>query len=141
MQAIIFKQKKCFMEVIEDLNAFEQASGAKVNYGKTKGLWAGASKNRTDTPLNIKRMNKNVETLGVYFGNDNPAGETFAKILPKVIRSMNYWKQFRLCKLVKAWVVEIFHASKVWYAARCYPPPPPPHTHTRKKAPLQKAFF
>ena len=51
----------------------------------------------------------NVETVGVYFGNDNPAAETFQKILPNVIlpnvilsnviRSMNYWKQFRLCKL------------------------------------------
>ena len=86
-------------------------------------------------PLNIKWTNKNVETLGVYFGNDNPAGETFAKILPKVVRSMNYWKQFRLCKLAKARVVEIFHASKVWYAARFYPIPPPV-----TKA-LQKAFF
>ena len=87
MQAIIFKQSKCFKEVIEDLTAFEQASGAKVNHGKTKGLWVGAWKNRTDTPLNIKWTNKNVETLGVYFGNANPAGETFD------IRSMNYWKQ------------------------------------------------
>ena len=48
---------------------------------------------------------------------------------------MNYWKQFRLCKLAKARVVEIFHASKVWYAARFYPIPPPV-----TKA-LQIAFF
>ena len=76
-----------------------------------------------------------METLGVYFGNANPAGETLAKILPEVIRSMNYWKQFRLCNLAKARVIEIFHASKVWYAARFYPIPPPV-----TKA-LQKAFF
>ena len=86
-------------------------------------------------PLNVKWTNKNVETLGVYFGNTNPAGETFAKILPKVVRSMNYWKRFRLCKLAKARVIEIFHASKVWYAARFYPIPLP-----IMKA-LQKAFF
>ena len=52
--AIITKQNKCFKEVIKDLTAFEQASGAKGNYGKTKGLWAGAWKDRTDTPLDIK---------------------------------------------------------------------------------------
>ena len=91
---ITITQNKCFKEVVKDLTAFEQASGAKVNYGKTKGLWAGAWKTRADTPLNIKWTNQNVETLGVYFGNTNPAGETFAKILPKVIRSINYWKQF-----------------------------------------------
>ena len=44
---------------------------------------------------------------------------------------MNYWKQFRLSTLAKARVIEIFHATKLWYAARFYPIPPP----------LQKAFF
>ena len=132
---ITIKQNKCFKEVIKDLTAFERASGAKVNYEKTNGLWCGAWKNRTDTPLNIKWTSENVENLGVYFGNDNPAAATFTKILPKVTRSMNYWKQFRLCKLAKARVIEIFHASKLWYAARFYPIPPP------ILKTLQKAFF
>ena len=48
---------------------------------------------------------------------------------------MNYWKQFRLSTLAKAKVIEIFHATKLWYAARFYPIPPP-----LTKA-LQKAFF
>ena len=125
---ITIKQNKCFKEVIKDLTAFERASGAKVNYEKTKGLWCGAWKNRTDTPLNIKWTSENVENLGVYFGNDNPAAATFTKILPKVTRSMNYWKQFRLCKLAKVRVIEMFHASKLWYAARFYP-----HTTTHLK--------
>ena len=47
----------------------------------------------------------------------------------------NYWKQFRLCKLAKAWIVEIFRASKVWYAARFYPIPP-----TRNKSPSKSIF-
>ena len=128
-------QNKCFKEVIKELTEFEQASGANVNYTKTKGLWGGAWKNRTDTPLNIKWTNKNVENLGVFFGNDNPAAATFQKIFPKVIRSMNYWKQFQLSTLAKARVIEIFHATKLWYAARFYPIPPP---LTKL---LQKAFF
>ena len=34
---------------------------------------------------------------------------------------MNYWKQFRLCKLANARVIEIIHASKLWYPVRFYP--------------------
>ena len=128
-------QNKCFKEVIKDLTAFERASGAKVNYDNTKGLWGGAWKQRTDTPLNIKWTSKNVENLGVFFGNDDPALATFQNLLPKVTRSMNYWKQFRLSKLAKARVIEIFHVSKLWYAARFYPIP----SLTTKA--LQKAFF
>ena len=116
-------QNKCFKEVIQDLTAFERANGAKVNYDKTTGLWEGAWKQRTDTPLNIKWTSKDVENLGVFFGNDGPALATCQKLLPKVTRSMNYWKQFRLSKLAKARVIEIFHASNLWYAARFYPIP------------------
>ena len=43
---IIIKQNRCFKEVIKELTDYEDASGAKVNYGKTKGLWTGSWKNR-----------------------------------------------------------------------------------------------
>ena len=36
---------------------------------------------------------------------------------------MNYWKQFKLSKMAKARVIEIFHASRLWYAAKFYPIP------------------
>ena len=75
----------------------------------------------------------------------NPAAETFKKILHNVIlpnvilhnviRSMDYWKQFRLCKLAKARVIEMFHVSKLWYASRFYPITPP----ITKRTP--KSFF
>ena len=49
---------------------------------------------------------------------------------------MNYWKQFRLSTLAKARVIEIFYATKLWYAAARFYPIPPPLTKA-----LQKAFF
>ena len=36
---------------------------------------------------------------------------------------MNYWKQFSLSKFSKARVIEIFHASRLWYASTFYPIP------------------
>ena len=122
---ITITQNCCFKEVYKDLKAYEWATGAKINYGKTKGLWAGAWRGREDTPWGLTWTSDNVETLGLYFGNADPAGATFQRILPRLQRSMNYWKRFRLCKLAKARVVEIFHASRLWYAARFYPIPSP----------------
>ena len=117
---ITIKQNKCFKEVIKDLNDYEMASGAKINFGKTKGLWVGKWINREDKPIDIEWTNKNVKTLGVYFGNDNPAKQTFEDIIPKIKKSMDYWKQFNLSKFAKARVIEIFHASRLWYAAKFY---------------------
>ena len=132
---ISITQNKCFKEVIKELNDYELATGAKMNFSKTKGLWVGKWKNRQDEPINIEWTNKNVKTLGVYFGNDNPAKETFDEIIPNIKRSMDYWKQFKLSTFAKARVIEIFHASKLWYAATYYNIPP----STQKQ--LQNAFF
>ena len=113
---IIIKQNRCFKEVIKELKIYEEASGAKVNYDKTKGLWSGSWKSRRTTPIPIKWTNKNIETLGVYFGNDNPALATFQKLIPNLVKRLHYWKQFRLTQLGKARVVENFLASKIIYA-------------------------
>ena len=56
-------QNKCFKEVIKDLNDYEHATGGKINYDKTKGLWTGGWKNRQDTPLNIEWTNKNIRDI------------------------------------------------------------------------------
>ncbi len=120
---IVIKQNQCFKEVIKEIQDYEDASGGKVNVEKTKGLWLGKWKNRTDSPLGFTWTNTTVKTLGVHFGNVEPAEKTFADIIPKLTRSMNYWKQFELCKFSKARVIEIFHASRLWYASTFYPIP------------------
>ena len=132
---IAIKQNQCFKEVIKELKLYEDATGAKVNLEKTEGLWLGAWKNRLDTPLNIVWTNKNVKRLGVYFGNDNPAKYTFEDIIPKVKQSMNYWKQFHLSISARARTIEIFHASRLWYASSFYDIPQDAESQ------LQKDFF
>ena len=121
---ITITQNRCFKEVYKDILTFEEATGAKVNVGKTKGLWTGAWKSRLDSPLGFEWTNKNVFSLGVFFGNDDPAGKTFQKIVPKVQKSINYWKGFHLSVLSKARVIETFSASKLLYATRFYCIPP-----------------
>ena len=74
-------QNRCFKEVYKDIKDYEQATGARINYGKTVGLWLGKWKGRTDNPFDeidseetkkITWTNKNVKYLGVYVGNDRP---------------------------------------------------------------------
>ena len=120
---IVIKQNCCFKEVFKEIQEYEMASGAKVNYRKTKGLWLGRWKNRTDKPLGISWTCENVRNLGIYVGNEDPIRRTFEEILPKIKKSMNYWKQFQLSKFSKVRVLEIFHASRLWYASTFYPVP------------------
>ena len=97
-------------------------------YGKESGK-LGRTK-----PLSLTWTNKNVKALGVYFGNDNPTTQAYLELMPKIITSLNYWKQFRLSKLAKSRVIEIFHASKLWYVNSILYP-------QLWKGRIQKAFF
>ena len=133
---IIIKQNRCFKEVIKEITDYEEATGAKVNWDKTKGLWCGSWKSRRVSPIiGIKWTNKNIENLGLFFGNDDPALATFNKVVPKVILRLNYWRQFKLSTIGKARVVEIFLASNLIYAIKFYPIP----IHFQKM--IQDAIF
>ena len=119
-------QNRCFKEVYKELQDYEKATGAKINYDKTKGLWIGKWKDRTDDPFQelypqntkkIKWTNKNVKYLGIYVGNDEPALQTFNEIVP-------FWKPLKLPILAKSRVIEIYLASKLFYAANFYSIPP-----------------
>ena len=121
---IIIKQNRCFKEVIKELQLYEEATEAKINYKKTKGLWTGSWRGRRTSPIQgIKWTSGDVENLGIFFGNDNPAFKTFQKIVPKFKKRLSYWKQFTLSKLGKARVTEMFLASKLVYAIKFYPIP------------------
>ena len=125
-------QNRCFNEVYKDLQLYQMGTGAKVNYGKTKGLWLGKWRCRQDDPFRsfypdgvkpIVWSADNVKYLGIYVGNNNPALKTFQDIVSGVRRRLNFWKPLCLPILAKARVIEIFHASKLWYAASFYPIP------------------
>lgn len=122
-------QNRCFKEVYKELQRYEQATGAKVNYEKTQGLWLGRWKFRKDDPfaefyddpaIKIKWTSDNVKHLGIYVGNKDPVGQTFNEIIPKVMKRLNFWKPLKLPVLAKSRVIEIFHASKLFYAASFY---------------------
>ena len=122
-------QNRCFKEVYKELQDYERASGAKINFSKSRGLWLGRWRDRTDDPFDhfysnprecIKWTNKNVKYLGIYVGNDNPALKTFSEIIPRLKRGLNFWKPLKLPLLAKSRVIEIYHASKLWYATNFY---------------------
>ena len=120
---IIITQNRCFKEVIKELADYENASGAKINPQKTKGLWAGSWKGRRNTPLGIEWTSENVKNLGIYFGNKDPAYHTFNDRLPKFSNRLNYYKQFKLSSIGKSRTIEIFIASTLVYAIKFYPIP------------------
>ena len=88
---IVIKQNQCFKEVDKELKQYSEASGGKINYAKTHGLWLGMWKDRMDAPLaDITWTNANVKYLGIFVGNQDPDIATFNNTIPKIRKSINY---------------------------------------------------
>ena len=115
---IVMKQNACFKWAYKELQLFERASAAKINWSKTEGLLTGSWKNTNVTEWGIKWSSTNVNNLGIFQGNDNPAKATFEEILPKCYQTLNFWKQFPLSQIGKSRVLEIFITSRLAYASK-----------------------
>ena len=46
---------------------YEKASGSKINLGKSKGLWLGPWRSRSDSPVAIDWSSPFIKVLGVYW--------------------------------------------------------------------------
>ena len=58
-------------QVLKIFEVYENASGAKLNMQKYKGLWCGSYRHRTDTPTDFDWTNTYLrdKLLGLYVGN------------------------------------------------------------------------
>ena len=70
---------------------YERASGAKLNRGKSKGLWLGAWKDRQDIPFGIKWV-KELSLLGATLSAGDYSTATWEAPVAKVEKRLSSWK-------------------------------------------------
>ena len=74
---IIVSNNSSITEVFKQLRLYEEVTGAKINIGKTEGLFMGKWKDRHYKPFDCKWTNDKVFTLGLWIGNKNTAEIVF----------------------------------------------------------------
>ena len=95
---------------------FGRVSGSKVNYDKTRGMFLGKWKTRSDHPFGISWV-KCHKILGYYFGDNNSADETWSKVFLKFDKTLNLWRTRRLSLKGKSTVLNSLGLSKILYYA------------------------
>lgn len=90
------------------------ASGAKLNLQKTKGIWQGKWKNRSDHPFGISWV-ENCKLLGVKLGNNVTSDDIWQPILTKFVKTLHIWKQRNLSFVEKSIVIKVLACAKLWY--------------------------
>ena len=95
---------------------FGKISGAKINYDKSKGLYLGKWKNRSDHPFGISWIKYN-KILCYYFGSHFSQDDIWSNIFLKFDRTLNLWTLRHLSFKGKSNVLNSLCLSKLLYYA------------------------
>ena len=99
--------------IIDHFVYFEKASGSKLNKTKSKGLFLGKWKTRSDHPFGISWVDK-VKVFGIMYGNVCDS-EMWNPIYKKIVNVINLYKGRNLSLYGKALIVNVMVLSKLWY--------------------------
>jgi hypothetical protein len=101
---------------------FEQASGARLNRGKSKGMWLGSWKQRTDTPFGIQWV-KQLPLLGATFSAGDYSAPTFEPAVVKLEKRLSDWSGRKLSFQGKATIINSLALSQIWHLCHVFPVP------------------
>ena len=104
---IIVSNNPSIAEVFKQLRLYEEATGAKINIGKTEGLFMGKWKNRHDKPFDCKWTSDKVFALGLWIGNKDTAEIVYMEQLASIKSKGSYWKPRKLSLIGWVRVVNI----------------------------------
>ena len=103
--------------VFETYASFEEASGAKLNQSKSKGLWLGSWSGRTDPPVALDWTSVKIKVLGVFIGPGDLEEDNWRPRIDAVDRVLKSWRSRILSFRGKALVINALALSRVWYVA------------------------
>ena len=115
-----------FQELLYCVKLYEKASSAKINIIKSKGLWCGSWRHRTDSPLGFTWTNTGLKFLGVFLGNTAEFElHNWEDTLKTVKSKINIWKPlFPFISLKgRILIINCLTASKLWHKMQILSPP------------------
>ena len=105
------------------IDLFGRVSGSKINFRKSKGMFLGKWKTRSDHPFGISWI-KYHKILGYTFGFDFSDDDVWSKLFLKFDQTLNLWKNRKLSFKGKSTVLNSLCLSKLLYYSTANHVPP-----------------
>jgi hypothetical protein len=106
-------------EVFSIYDTFEEASGAKLNRGKSKGMCLGAWKSRNDTPFGLSWV-KELPLLGSTFSVGNYTIPTWEKPVARLESRLYAWSGRSLSLQGKTTIINVLALSQIWHLCHVF---------------------
>lgn len=122
--SVISTSDDATLAVFSTYEKFEKGTGSKLNLSKCEGLWLGAWRDRSDSPVSIAWSSVKIKVLGVFLGNGSMDDSNWRPRIEAVEKCLNSWRSRSLSYGGKAVVSNALALSRVWYVASLVPMPP-----------------
>ena len=109
-------------EIFAVYSKFERASGARLNRGKSKGMWLGSWKQRTDTPFGLQWV-KQLPLLGATFSAGDYSEPTWEPATAKLEKRLLDWSGRKLSFQGKTSIINSLALSQIWHLCHVFPVP------------------
>ena len=109
-------------ETFSVYSTYERASGAKLNRGKSKAMWAGSWKDRTDTPYGLQWV-KQLPLLGATFSVGDYTTPTWEPVVSSLETRLASWSGRQLSFQGKAVVINTLGLSQFYHLCHVFPIP------------------
>ena len=96
------------------------ASGSKLNMTKTKGIFIGKWKSRSDHPFGISWVD-DIKLLGIRHGKDLSFDDVWHPLFTKISNTLNLFSSRRLSLRGKSTIINVSCLSKLWYVGSVLP--------------------
>ena len=110
-------------EVFNIYSTYERASGAKLNRGKSKGLWAGSWKSRTDAPHGLRWVQQ-LPLLDATFSVGDYTIPTWEPAVAKLEKRLTAWSGRQLSFQGKTVIINTLAWSQIWHLCHVFKIPP-----------------
>ena len=118
-----FVSKDCgLLKVLDVFEKYGRASGAKLNRTKSKGLWLGRWRQRSDSPGGLMWSDSTIKIVGFHFGDMSAAHKTWDTGVAKFCKVLSEWQSRFLTLHGKCTVLRSLAASSIRHLVRIYPP-------------------
>ncbi len=123
---LIVTNFKSFRFIFMLLELFCAASGGRINWLKTFGIWLGPWRTKTDKPFPDKPIifrSAPSRFLGVYVDSSGPVNSNWLTVSQKFRSVLNLWAGRDLTLRGRAVICNSLACAKMWYLAAVWPAP------------------
>ena len=111
---VVVTTENSIKEVLNVYDLYELGSGSKLNLGKSKAMWVGKWKDRTDRPHGLNWVTE-LPLLGAVFSASDYTSATWDPKVEKVEKLLASWKGRSLSFQGKVLIINALALSQIWH--------------------------